>query len=157
MGQDLNLILTTSNELRCAIGVVSVEMSQNDSDYRFVCNLPEVLQDVPGGVRALHGVDNDDPVLSFYHDAVCQAISYSNMDIVKQSQDFLLVELPRMFIQLLVLVIFSTTFDLYMFIVFQGTNKNLYYLFQEIVLNSFLFLFFPELLEVECESNSCQN
>merc|ERR1719357_1841973 len=96
MGQDLNLILTTSNELRCAIGVVSVEMSENYPNNWLACDLSKFLLYLSGNLTTLKSINDDHSIITFNHNTVSQAIAYSNIDVIRHFQNFLLVELLGM-------------------------------------------------------------
>ena len=40
---------------------------------------------LPGSVRTLHDIDDDDPLRPLYHDAVGQAVANRNIDIISES------------------------------------------------------------------------
>ena len=63
-------VLAVLQEHGDAVGVISVEVSQNDPHNGFLGDHPELCQDFLCCLRTLHGVDDDDAILSFYHDAV---------------------------------------------------------------------------------------
>ena len=69
--------------------MVKVEVSQDDSSDGLGGDLPELGEDLPGGVGALHHVDDDQTVLTLEHDTVGQAVADGYIDIVSGSQHLL--------------------------------------------------------------------
>ena len=66
--------------------MVKVEVGEDDSPDGLVGDPPELGEDLPGGVRALHHIDDDKTVLALDHDAVGQAVADGNKDVVSESQ-----------------------------------------------------------------------
>ena len=66
--------------------MVKVEVGEDDSPDGLACDPPELGEDLPGGVGALHHIDDDQTVLTLNHDAVGQAVADGNKDVVSESQ-----------------------------------------------------------------------
>ena len=88
LGLYLKLFLVTDilQEYLQSIDVVKVEVSEDDPPDGLGGDPPELCEDLPGCVRTLHHVDDDQAILPLYHHTVGQAVANCNVDIFSVSQ-----------------------------------------------------------------------
>ena len=76
-----------------SVDVVSVEVCEYDGHNGLGSDPPELRQHLPGSLRALHGVNDDDPLLALDHDAVSEAEVDCHKDVVLNGENLPLVEI----------------------------------------------------------------
>jgi hypothetical protein len=64
-------------------------MGVDERFHRLVGNFPELFQDFPGFLQTLHGVHNNQAVVSFDHDGVRQAEPHRRINVIAH-----LIDLP---------------------------------------------------------------
>ena len=75
------------------IDMVSVEVCEYDGHNGLGSDPPELRQHLPGSLGALHGVNDDDPLLALDHDAVSEAEVDGHKDVVVNGENLPLVEI----------------------------------------------------------------
>ena len=91
IGLYLKLVLVTDilQEYLQSIDVVKMEVGEDNSPDGLGGDPPELGEDLPGRVGALHDIDDDQAILTLYHDTVGQAKANCNVNVVSESQHLL--------------------------------------------------------------------